>query len=185
MRIDAFYSDPHFGHKNIIGFCQRPFANVGEMREEMVARYNQEVSPHATVLWLGDCFMYHSQTEARSLLRRMNGTKILVSGNHDKGDAWMAGAGFSLVIRDWATLQIAGHPARACHFPYRMDHPADQRFLHLRPERRKGEILLHGHTHDPVKRRGHQIHVGVDAWDYAPAPLAEVEALVRKVFHGE
>lgn len=26
-----FYSDPHFGHHNIIEFCKRPFTSTAEM----------------------------------------------------------------------------------------------------------------------------------------------------------
>jgi calcineurin-like phosphoesterase family protein len=43
--ITHFYSDPHFGHTNIIKYCDRPFASVDEMNEELVARYNASVGP--------------------------------------------------------------------------------------------------------------------------------------------
>ena len=55
------------------------------------------------------------------------------------------------------------------------------RFMNRRPPRIKGEVLIHGHTHQPRRRDGNQIHVGVDAWDYAPVPLAAIEALIREV----
>ncbi len=52
-----FTSDTHFGHKNIIQTCNRPFASVDEMDEAMVARWNQRVGPDDTVFHLGDfCF---------------------------------------------------------------------------------------------------------------------------------
>ena len=32
-----FTSDTHFGHKNILDFCERPFQNTDEMDEHIIA----------------------------------------------------------------------------------------------------------------------------------------------------
>jgi calcineurin-like phosphoesterase family protein len=45
---------------------------------------------------------------------------------------------------------------------------------------RPNELLIHGHTHSTEKLNGTQIHVGVDAWNYAPATLKEIEELVKQ-----
>lgn len=187
MTFAAFYSDPHFDHKNIIGFAGRPFVNVADMERGLIERYNAVVSSTDTVLWLGDCFWKTSKYRAADILSRMNGQKVLVAGNHDKSPGWMAEVGF-LGVTDELVISIAGHPVRCSHFPYApsnpsKEHPSDARFLHLHPKRRKGEALLHGHTHKPNKVVGTAIHVGVDAWGCGPAPLAEVEKLVKKIFN--
>jgi calcineurin-like phosphoesterase family protein len=49
------------------------------------------------------------------------------------------------------------------------------------PERKKGLVLLHGHTHDRLKVRGNQIHVGVDAWDWGPALYDDVAELIWRL----
>ena len=38
-----FTSDTHFNHTNIISFCQRPFKNVDEMNERIIANWNEFV----------------------------------------------------------------------------------------------------------------------------------------------
>ncbi|WP_258934193.1 hypothetical protein [Nesterenkonia pannonica] len=48
-----FTSDHHFGHANIIRYCDRPFADVAEMDEAMIDRWNETVSPDDEVWVLG------------------------------------------------------------------------------------------------------------------------------------
>ena len=38
-----FTSDQHFGHENIIRFCQRPFRGAAEMNEVLVEKWNAKV----------------------------------------------------------------------------------------------------------------------------------------------
>lgn len=49
-----FTSDTHFGHKAIIGFCDRPFSSVEEMTEVLVENWNSVVGPTDTIYHLGD-----------------------------------------------------------------------------------------------------------------------------------
>ncbi len=178
-----FYSDPHFGHRGVIEYCDRPFVDVEHMDAELVRRYNAVVAPGDVVCWVGDCF-FHRPERAKEILSAMVGRKVLVRGNHDGTVSRMLRLGFDVVV-DRLYVRVGERDALVCHFPYRNTHdrtgPVDTRYLELRPERKKGEVLIHGHTHTNRRRNGNQIHVGVDAWDFAPATWAEVEALVREV----
>jgi len=38
-----FTADLHLGHRNIIEYCNRPFADVDEMNRALIANWNQVV----------------------------------------------------------------------------------------------------------------------------------------------
>lgn len=83
-----FASDHHFHHANILTFKRddgtplREFESVSHMNEHMVNCHNSVVRPHDKVYFLGDVSM-QTTIEALEILRRMNGEKILIKGNHD------------------------------------------------------------------------------------------------------
>ena len=49
-----FTSDTHFGHTNILKYCNRPFTNIQEHDEEIVKRWNEVVPEDGIVFHLGD-----------------------------------------------------------------------------------------------------------------------------------
>lgn len=184
--FDAFYSDPHFGHKNIIGFCNRPFANLEEMHRTFIYNYNQLITENMLVLWLGDCFFKCDQYEMAYFMRKLNGRKALVRGNHDPSNTALLKAGFEFVV-DTMTLMLNEQKCIVSHYPYALTDEqrqrsiaagkhVDDRYLNLRPVFKKNQWLIHGHTHsDKVLGERKMLHVGVDAWGYRPAMMEEVK----------
>lgn len=80
-----FTSDTHFGHSRIIELSKRPFKDVQEMDETMIARWNAKVAPTDLVYHLGD-FAVGGDVygdDALPYLRRLNGKVTLIVGNHD------------------------------------------------------------------------------------------------------
>ncbi len=80
-------SDHHLGHQNSWekfkledGSPLRPFSSNEEMNETMIERHNAKVKEQDTVYFLGDVVINKKYLE---LVKRMNGRKILVRGNHD------------------------------------------------------------------------------------------------------
>lgn len=80
-------SDTHFGHEKTCtvfkredGSPLRPFKSAEEMDEEMVRRWNERVRPTDKVYHLGDVVI---NRKALGILRRLNGDKVLIRGNHD------------------------------------------------------------------------------------------------------
>lgn len=80
-------SDTHFGHTNTWqkftvedGSPLRPFTSTEEMDETMVENWNRVVRPQDTVYHLGDVVIARRNLET---VKRLNGRKILIRGNHD------------------------------------------------------------------------------------------------------
>ena len=81
-----FTSDLHFGHYNITKYCpltRGHFSTTDEMNEEIIKNCNDVVGPDDNLYILGDVSM-HNPSLAIKMLKRMNGKKFLVLGNHDK-----------------------------------------------------------------------------------------------------
>ena len=80
-------SDTHFGHSGVCRFMRndgvtklRPFDNPEEMDEFMVEAWNKKVRPNDKVYHLGDVVI---NRKALGIMRRLNGDKVLIRGNHD------------------------------------------------------------------------------------------------------
>ena len=76
-----FVSDTHFGHENIIRFCNRPFLNVEEMNEVLIENWNKIVPEDGTVFHLGD-FALGGSNIWNEVLPCLNGQIYLILGNH-------------------------------------------------------------------------------------------------------
>lgn len=178
-----FTADLHFGHANIIRYCDRPFPDVAAMDEALVERWNEVVADSDEVWVLGDVAM-GPISESLANVGRLAGAKLLVPGNHDrcwpghgpKADGWAEryeAAGFAAVLGEQVELTVGGHDVLACHFPYAGDSHDDERFAIHRPID-DGRILLHGHVHTRWRIDGRQVNVGCDVWDYRPVSEAEL-----------
>ena len=87
---DVFFcSDHHFGHHNIIKFTRdngdklRSFHTLDDMHEYIIQKHNSVVKPGDKVYFLGDVCITRTAS-GLEILRRLNGTKILIRGNHDE-----------------------------------------------------------------------------------------------------
>jgi len=80
-------SDTHFGHNGVCHFMRsdgetklRPWDTAEEMDEEMVRRWNERVGKKDKVYHLGDVVI---NRKSLGIMRRLNGDKVLIRGNHD------------------------------------------------------------------------------------------------------
>lgn len=187
-----FTSDLHFGHTNILGYCDRPFDTVEEMDVAFIDRWNWVVEPDDEVWVLGDWSLGGNFQRSLGYVAGLNGRKILLPGNHDKNwkgrpkrvdDSVYLNAGFSRVVHGdlgVVEFQVAGHDVLLSHFPYGPAGRYDHRYSAWHPTN-EGKFLLHGHVHSTEKMFGpNEIHVGVDAWNYFPASEEEIGALINQ-----
>lgn len=189
-----FISDTHFDHLNVIKYCDRPYKDVDEMNEMLVKNWNETVAPDDIVFIVGD---FSLSERALRFVARLNGTKILVSGNHDsthpahkkgkeknivatRGRYYEAGFNH---IATHLTIGIAERTVNIAHLPYKGD-TTDDRHEKYRLED-DGRVLLCGHVHEKWKTKFTpkgtlMVNVGVDVWDYKPVNVKVLEDLIRK-----
>ncbi len=79
-----FTADTHFGHANIIKYCNRPFGSSVEMNETMISNWNKVVQPGDIVYHLGDFCFGRKGYEFDIYFNRLNGLIVFIKGNHDK-----------------------------------------------------------------------------------------------------
>lgn len=176
-----FTSDTHFGHANIIKYCNRPFASKEEMDAVLLENWNSTVKPGDRIYHLGD-FAFLKSDAARDLLKKLNGEKILIKGNHDKSKGTMQGLGFNQVY-DSLQIEIGGDTLWMNHYPY--PYAEDPYSFSGDPSQLKDDFrtwLLCGHVHTSWKikrfkgRTNGMINVGVDQWGFKPISIEELAA---------
>ena len=95
------FSDPHFDSENIRRNANRPFQTVDQMNNTIISNYNQIIQKSDVCYWLGDIMYDAKKDKVRNLLRRMNGHKYLIMGNHDRNHSawWWLDCGFEQVFK--------------------------------------------------------------------------------------
>jgi calcineurin-like phosphoesterase family protein len=154
-------SDQHFGHANVLAYCNRPFKTVEEMNAALIVNYQLAVQPEDTVYFLGDVF-FGSKEFARLIASQLWGRKVLVLGNHDR---WSKGFYRSLGFDDVVSsleIELQGQTVLLAHHP---NVEADR-------------YQLCGHVHEKWQRQGKVLNVGVDQHDFAPISGARVADLL-------
>jgi len=156
-----FTSDTHFGHKNIVKYCERPFKNVEDMNQQLIERWNVVVKKEDTVFHLGD-FVFRGRT--KDFKDKLNGNIILIKGNHDNSS--------QTVIREMF-IKHGGHEWHLLH------NPAESLCTNV----------ICGHVHHLWKIKKIKdrtiINVGVDVWDYKPVSIEQILKLAENTKRGE
>jgi calcineurin-like phosphoesterase family protein len=161
-----FTADQHFGHENVIRFCNRPFSSVEEMDEAMIALWNGVVAPEDTVWHVGD-FAYRCHPKrAHEIFSRLNGRKFLVIGNHDKGALHLPWAATPELM---AHIAVEGTRIHLCHYAMR-----------TWPGLHRGAIHLFGHSHGRMPGTDRSLDVGVDAWGLQPVSLDAIKVRLKQ-----
>lgn len=181
-----FTSDLHFGHKNIIEFCKRPFNSVEEMDETLIENWNSIVKSNDLVFDLGD-FAFAPNWRWHELLARLNGNHILILGNHDTS-RWPGDKVMELFYRveQQMILKVEEQYIYLNHYPF---------LCYSGTYRPAGAAVwqLHGHVHSSpldTDKRGkdderlslrfpYQYDVGVDNNNFTPVSWNQIKEIIN------
>ena len=160
-----FFSDPHFGHRNIIEYCHRPFKDVDEMNEVILQRYNETVRDDSLVFFVGDMSFGRGSLAPKLWLSILKGSIIYIKGSHDHG------------IRP-TNLSTCFHRYHFAHagIHFQVAHIPTWESIHG-----WSDWLIHGHTHSTVMldKAHHKICVCVEATDYRPVSLEKILEAIK------
>lgn len=147
-------ADYHLG-ENRMELIGRPFNGTGHMIDELVANHNYLVRPEDEVIVLGDV-CYQKAPEYLYHIKRFNGKKILIRGNHDRvfTDEQLSSY-FDKIIGDGGGfyIQLKGIPCYLTHYP---------------TEGQSNAFNLVGHVHSAWKYQLNMLNVGVDVHHFFP-----------------
>jgi calcineurin-like phosphoesterase family protein len=113
-----FTADFHFGHSNIIRYCNPPFQSVKEMDRTILDLLNDSAKANDILYFLGD-FCIGSKAKALEYRKQIRCKKIFaVAGNHDKQIRKLTEE-FSW-LSNLAEISIHGQPIVICHYAMRV-----------------------------------------------------------------
>lgn len=175
-----FTADTHFGHKNVIRYCARPFTSVQEMDEALIEYWNDIVKPKDTIYHLGD-FTLVGKEKAQDYFSSLNGKISIIPGGHDK--RW---------IRQGEYRSKSGYPIKIL--------PALQSIKLLIPDQELPKLVilchysmrvwdrshygswhLYGHSHGNLPTIKNSLDVGVDCWDFKPISIKTVYQAIHSL----
>jgi len=164
-------SDHHFGHANIIEYCDRPFSSVGQMDGALLDRHYEAVDPEDILVHLGDVAMdMQNGDETIEHFQRLDGD-ILIRGNHDVG---LAPDDAPFPVLDSCVIEHGDYRFYCAHRPEDI------------PESWDG-WALHGHHHNNhpdeypfVAYDEQRINVSSELLNYRPITLETVTSLIEQ-----
>jgi len=169
-----FTADLHLYHLLMVQI--RGFDTDIEMNERIIENWNAVVDQKdARVYCLGDV-SFGTVADTEAILKRLNGQKYLITGNHDsiaercKGFVWIKDVKM-LRIRYQCDLSLNGKiRIWLSHYAHR-----------VWPRSHHGSIHLYGHSHGglPENVRSRSMDVGLDACGLRPISLEHVLAVMR------
>lgn len=169
--MNYYFADPHLGHENIIKLSKRPFKNVEEMDEAIIENWNSVVKDDDNVYIVGD-FCFKSGKNPVEYLKRLNGRKYLVIGNHD-GSILKNPVARRMFVEIKERMEVNDNGRRIIldHFPL----VEWNGFF-------RGSLHFYGHIHNNVENATYKIvkdipnsyNVGADILGFTPRTAEQV-----------
>jgi calcineurin-like phosphoesterase family protein len=157
-----FTADQHFGHKNILSYCDRPWSSVEEMDEVLISKWNEVVRSGDLVYHLGDfCFK-----NKEKYCERLNGSIVFIRGSHDRD----INLSYMMIIEPEGLLDEYGNQRSItlCHYAMRSWDKSHYASWHL-----------FGHHHRNLEPYGLSFDIGVDTNNFYPYSLEDVKEKMK------
>jgi calcineurin-like phosphoesterase family protein len=175
-----FTSDLHFGHRNVLRFCNRPWEDEKQMGIGLIKNWNDTVGEDDIVFVLGDTFWFNDSHIIKKVLSQLKGKDIyILPGNHDDFESYHRVVDPRIhlcqdIVCCWVT-----EPGKKKQEIWLQHYP-----MMTWPHRENGAIQLFGHIHSsPDRYEGvdqdlplhwNQFDVGCDYWGYKPVSLDKI-----------
>lgn len=167
-----FISDTHFNHANILNFTNHEgvlfrgslFKNFEDMNSAMIERWNSVVGSNDKVYHLGDVFMGKDYASWIQIFKQLNGTKVLIAGNHDDIPKLCSMNIFKSI---YAYRRLDAHKIILSHIPLSIDSIPT------------GYINVHGHTHSMPYSYPY-VNICVEHINYTPITVDRIHQLAKK-----
>lgn len=181
-----FSSDQHFGHRNVVKFCNRPYTDEKEMGKALIENWNSTVSPDDIVVTMGDFFWFNDSQSIKKVVNQLNGTIYMVLGNHDKKESFRRCDHEKLIIVDGITHIFLRCENTDRWYEKTFEIVCSHYPLMTWAHRDRGAINLFGHIHSGWLRSvddydqnlplwtGQQLDVGVDNQNFKPVSFEDV-----------
>lgn len=182
-----FSSDQHFGHRNVLRFCGRPYGDEKEMAKALIDNWNSVVTNDDIVVSMGDFFWFNDSHSIKKCIDKLNGKEIyLVLGNHDKRESFRRVTDERFHIVDGITHIFLRCDDAERWYQKTFEIVCSHYPLMTWSHRDRGAINLFGHIHSGWLRscddydqnlplwRGQQLDVGVDNQNFTPVSFEDV-----------
>lgn len=162
-------SDTHFGHANILTFRSRlnesllrpGFKDINHHDEVLIENWNKVVGPNDKVYHLGD-IGFKNFTTIKQTFDRLNGTKVLIKGNHDNFKI----SQYAQIFKDVRSYHVLDKFVLS-HIPIHPDSVG------------RWKANIHGHLHEETIKDPRYINVAVEQINYTPIDFE----VIRKKFN--
>lgn len=194
MSIIRYIADAHIGHKNIINFDHRPFFNIEEMEKSIISNWNNVTNKNDTTYILGD-FCWGLENDWLRVLSELNGSKVLIAGNHDLKQMSKTLRSKFADVKDYKEITDNGKHVILSHYPimcYKGSYNPDIWMLHGHIHNTKEQSYVEKWTRELINdykgvpdNCGHIINVGcmMPYINYTPRTLNEIIEGWKKLYN--
>lgn len=157
-----FTADTHFNHSKIIQMAERPYNTVETMNNNIIDNWNSRINDRDWVFVLGDFLFSKTAHDLNTVLNRLQGHIIPVTGNHDLWSGWTRNTKSTYI-------QMGNQKILLIHDPFQIPE-------YTVPDL---DMVFCGHVHKAWQFKymfGFLcVNVGVDVWDYHPRSFNEIQ----------